>query len=73
MARTTIDRRDNGRYRARYQAPDRRWRSRRSTGGRHPTVAEQRTRQTRPEESGSTPEPDKRYSGRWRSSGWPAG
>ena len=27
MARTTIDRRDNGRYRARYQAPDRRWRS----------------------------------------------
>ncbi len=28
MARTTIDRRDNGRYRARYQGPDRRWRSR---------------------------------------------
>jgi integrase len=28
MARTTIDRRHNGRYRARYQAPDRRWRSR---------------------------------------------
>ncbi|MDF1595752.1 MAG: tyrosine-type recombinase/integrase [Acidimicrobiia bacterium] len=28
MARTTIDRRENGRYRARYQAPDRRWRSR---------------------------------------------
>ncbi len=27
MARTSIDRRDNGRYRARYQAPDRRWRS----------------------------------------------
>lgn len=28
MARTTIDRRDNGRYRARYQGPDGRWRSR---------------------------------------------
>lgn len=28
MARTTIDRRENGRYRARYQGPDRRWRSR---------------------------------------------
>lgn len=28
MARTTIDRRDNGRYRARYWGPDRRWRSR---------------------------------------------
>ena len=28
MARTTIDRRDNGRYRARYQGPDWRWRSR---------------------------------------------
>ena len=27
MARTAIDRRDNGRYRARYRAPDRRWRS----------------------------------------------
>ncbi len=28
MARTAIDRRSNGRYRARYQAPDKRWRSR---------------------------------------------
>lgn len=28
MARTTIDRRENGRYRARYQGPDRKWRSR---------------------------------------------
>ena len=28
MARTTIDRRENGRYRARYVGPDRRWRSR---------------------------------------------
>ena len=28
MARTTIDRRGNGRYRARYQGPDRTWRSR---------------------------------------------
>jgi integrase len=28
MARTTIDRRENGRYRARYQGPDQRWRSR---------------------------------------------
>jgi len=28
MARTTIDRRDNGRYRARYQGLDQRWRSR---------------------------------------------
>ena len=28
MARTTIDQRDNGRYRARYDGPDRRWRSR---------------------------------------------
>lgn len=27
MARSTIDRRDNSRYRARYQGPDRRWRS----------------------------------------------
>lgn len=28
MAGTTIDRRDNGRYRARYEGLDRRWRSR---------------------------------------------
>lgn len=28
MARTTIDRRESGRYRARYQGPDQRWRSR---------------------------------------------
>jgi len=28
MARTAIDRRERGRYRARYQGPDRRWRSR---------------------------------------------
>ncbi len=28
MSRTSIDRRSNGRYRARYQGPDRRWRSR---------------------------------------------
>ncbi len=28
MARTAIDRRENGRYRARYQGPDSRWRSR---------------------------------------------
>ncbi|NOY57005.1 MAG: hypothetical protein GXP34_13620 [Actinobacteria bacterium] len=28
MARGAIDRRDNGRYRARYEAPDGRWRSR---------------------------------------------
>ncbi|MBA3360348.1 MAG: tyrosine-type recombinase/integrase [Acidimicrobiia bacterium] len=28
MARTAVDRRDNGRYRARYQGPDNRWRSR---------------------------------------------
>ncbi len=28
MSRTTIDRRANGRYRARYQGPDRKWRSR---------------------------------------------
>jgi len=28
MAQTTIDRRDNGRYRARYRGPDAKWRSR---------------------------------------------
>ncbi len=70
MTRTAIDRRDNERYRARYQGPDQRWRSR--TFDRR--VDAQRWRPTSWPSwitvSGSILERGAPRSLRWRSVGW---